>query len=90
MPAFHATVDKIQEDHFEAAKSIVLKDDLLRTELERGITEDCYRLREFLQAARILNEVSPRSRDLIMGIGERLACRLVVAALEERLSLIHI
>ena len=84
MPAFHATVDKIQEDHFEAAKSIVLKDDLLRTELERGITEDCYRLREFLQAARILNEVSPRSRDLIMGIGERLACRLVVAALEER------
>ena len=84
MPAFHATVDKIQEDHFEAAKSIVLKDELLRTELERGITEDCYRLREFLQAARILNEVSPRSRDLIMGIGERLACRLVVAALEER------
>lgn len=31
----------------------------------------------------IVNEISPRTKDSIMGIGERMACRIVAAALEE-------
>lgn len=80
---FHATVDKIQNEHLEAARLLV-KDQDLRTELEHDILEDCDNLREFLQAAKILREVSPRSRDVIMGIGERLACRVVCTSLKDR------
>ncbi|WFD20850.1 aspartate kinase [Malassezia caprae] len=81
-PTFHATVDKIQQDHLDAAAAVNNVD--LRKQLERDIVAECDGLREFLQAARILREVSPRSRDVIMGLGERLACRLVCAALQDR------
>lgn len=83
-PSFHATVDKIQQDHLEAAQVAVPHSSELRTQLENDIIAECDGLREFLQAARILHEVSPRSRDVIMGLGERLACRLVSAALQDR------
>jgi len=83
-PSFHATVDKIQQDHIDAAAAAVPNCSKLREQLESDIVSECDGLREFLQAARILREVSPRSRDVIMGLGERLACRIVCAALQDR------
>ncbi|CCV00770.1 unnamed protein product [Malassezia sympodialis ATCC 42132] len=83
-PSFHATVDKIQQDHLDAAATAVPNSSELRAQLESDIVAECDSLREFLQAARILNEVSPRSRDVIMGLGERLACCIVCAALKDR------
>ena len=83
VPEFQATVEKIKEDHFEAARESV-QNTQLREQLEQDIADDCMCLNQFLQAAMILHEVSPRSRDVIMGMGERLACRLVVAALIDR------
>lgn len=80
---FQGTVDQIQQEHLEAARNSVPQQELYE-QLEKGILEECDRLREILQAARVLHEVSPRSRDIIMGIGERLACRIVTAALNSR------
>lgn len=83
VPEFQATVERIKEDHFEAARESV-RNTRLRQQLEQDIADDCMCLNQFLQAAMILHEVSPRSRDVIMGMGERLACRLVVATLLDR------
>ncbi|WFD28154.1 aspartate kinase [Malassezia nana] len=83
-PSFHATVDKIQQDHLDAARAVVRHNSDLLEQIEHDIVSECDGLREFLQAAMILHEVSPRSRDVIMGLGERLACRLVCAALQDR------
>ncbi|WFD03612.1 aspartate kinase [Malassezia obtusa] len=80
---FDPTVQQILDDHLEAARTSVTND-VLRADLERDITEECERLRSILQAARVLHEVSPRSRDIIMGIGERLSCRIVTAALKDK------
>src|SRR5207237_2095707 len=38
-------------------------------------------LQNFVQSVTILGEVTPRTLDYISGIGERLSCRLVAAAL---------
>ncbi|KDN43193.1 aspartate kinase [Tilletiaria anomala UBC 951] len=80
---FHATVDRIYSDHIAAARSVVTKDRELLALLEQEIEEDCDRLRDFLLAAKIIEEISPRSQDIIMGIGERLSCRIVVGALRD-------
>lgn len=34
----------------------------------------------------IIDEISTRSRDIIIGVGERLSCRIVVAVLKDRVS----
>ncbi|WVQ66897.1 uncharacterized protein L199_005088 [Kwoniella botswanensis] len=80
---FHKTVDLIKKGHLEAARNS-LKAGPLRDELEEEIERDCESLRGFLYAAQIIDEISPRSQDSIVGTGERLACKIVAAALRDR------
>ncbi|KLO14013.1 aspartate kinase [Schizopora paradoxa] len=80
---FNATVDLLKLDHITAARSSVRDPALLR-ELELEIERDCEGLRSFLFAAQIIDEISPRSRDNIVGVGERLSCKLVAAVLRDR------
>ncbi|KAK4054598.1 Aspartokinase [Microbotryomycetes sp. JL221] len=80
---FNSTVDQILEDHLLAARKIVRNSELLR-ELEEELEYDCERLRSFLLAAQIIDEISARSKDIIIGVGERLSCRIVVAVLKDR------
>lgn len=37
-----------------------------------------------MRYAQIIDEISPRSQDSIVGTGERLACKIVAAALRDR------
>ena len=83
--AFHETVDVIKKGHLEAARRS-LRPSGLRDELEEEIERDCEALRSFLSAAQIIDEISPRSQDSIIGTGERLACKIVAAALRDRVS----
>ncbi|KAI5121425.1 hypothetical protein M0805_006187 [Coniferiporia weirii] len=80
---FHATVDLLRLDHLTAARASVRDPELLK-ELEAEIERDCEGLRSFLFAAQIIDEISPRSRDNIVGVGERLSCKLVAAILRDR------
>ncbi|KAK4054281.1 Aspartokinase [Microbotryomycetes sp. JL201] len=80
---FNATVDQILQDHLVAARKIVKSEELL-LELEEDLEYDCERLRSFLLATQIIDEISARSKDIIIGVGERLSCRIVVALLKDR------
>lgn len=80
---FNATVDLLKLDHITAARSSI-RDPLLLRELESEIERDCEGLRSYLFAAQIIDEISPRSRDNIVGVGERLSCKLVAAVLRDR------
>ncbi|WVN90867.1 uncharacterized protein L203_106110 [Cryptococcus depauperatus CBS 7841] len=82
-PAFYATVDTIRKGHLEAARAS-LKEGPLRDELVEEIERDCDALKSFLYAAQIIDEISPRSQDSIVGTGEKLACKIVAAALRDR------
>ncbi|CAE6484727.1 unnamed protein product [Rhizoctonia solani] len=73
--SFSLTVDLIRSEHVSAARELIRDPDLLR---------DCEALRAFLGAAQLIEEISVRSRDSILGVGERLACKLVAAVLRDR------
>ncbi|EJT99402.1 aspartate kinase [Dacryopinax primogenitus] len=83
LPAFYSTIDLLQSEHLAAARSLISGEALLR-ELEEEIARDCEGLKMFLRAAQVIDEISPRSKDSIVGVGERLACKLVAAALQDR------
>ncbi|CAE7162463.1 unnamed protein product, partial [Rhizoctonia solani] len=81
--SFSRTVDLICNVHVSAARELIQDLDLLR-ELELEIIRDCEGLRGFLGAAQLIDEISVRSRDSILGVGERLACKLVATVLRDR------
>ncbi|TFK22168.1 aspartate kinase [Coprinopsis marcescibilis] len=83
MPDFHATVDLIKEEHFKAARGSVRDPEIL-SELEEEIDRDCEWLRSYLYAAKIIDEISARSKDNIIGLGEKLACKLMAAVLRDQ------
>ncbi|KAI9258546.1 Aspartate/glutamate/uridylate kinase [Sporodiniella umbellata] len=76
-------IQDLLEDHLAAAAAMV-HDQTIRLALEQDIQADCDRLKSFLEAAQIINEISPRSKDIIIGAGEKLACRIVTAVLQDR------
>ncbi|KAG8744315.1 Aspartokinase [Ceratobasidium sp. 414] len=81
--SFCYTVDLIRMEHVSAARELIRDPQLLR-ELENEILRDCEGLRAFLGAAQLIEEISARSRDSILGVGERLACKLVATVLRDR------
>ncbi|KAF9003441.1 Aspartate/glutamate/uridylate kinase [Cyathus striatus] len=83
IPDFGATVDLIRQEHFNAARENVKDEGILR-ELEEEIERDCEWLKGFLFAAQVIDEISPRSRDNIIGLGERMACKLMTAILRDQ------
>ncbi|KAI0634832.1 aspartate kinase [Trametes polyzona] len=83
MPAFSNTVDVIRSEHINAARASVKNPEILK-ELEAEIDRDCESIRSFLFATQVIDEISPRSRDSIIGFGERLGCKLVTAILRDR------
>ncbi|KAF7971348.1 hypothetical protein HWV62_21366 [Athelia sp. TMB] len=83
VPAFNATVDLIRSEHMTAAKSHV-RDPVLLAELEDEIEADCDWLRGFLFAAQFIDEISPRSKDTIIGLGERMSCKMMTAVLRDQ------
>lgn len=87
--AFDHTVDLIRSEHLTSAKSLI-RDPILLKQLEDEIIRDTEVLRKFLEAAQVIEEISPRSKDSIIGSGERMACKLVAAVLRDRVSLSNV
>jgi len=83
LPAFHKTVDQILSDHIACARQHIA-DPHIRADVEEDIREDVEWVRGFLGAASIIDEISPRSRDAIVGLGERLACKMMVGVLRDQ------
>ncbi|GBE87347.1 Probable aspartokinase [Sparassis crispa] len=82
-PVFSHTVDIIRTEHLVAARSSIRDQEILH-ELEAEIERDCDGLASFLFATQVIDEVSPRSKDNIVGFGERLACKMMTAILRDR------
>ncbi|CAO1614821.1 unnamed protein product [Sympodiomycopsis kandeliae] len=83
VPAYEETIEVLLQEHLSAIDIAVKNDGQLKQDLERDVRGDCERLRQFLYAAKIIEEISPRSQDIIMSLGERLSCRLICAALQD-------
>ncbi|KAG0230881.1 Aspartate/glutamate/uridylate kinase [Mortierella sp. GBAus27b] len=77
------TVQDIRADHLDAAQKHISNPEILK-KVQGEVNQDCDRLKSFLEAAQIIEEISPRSKDIIMAVGEKLSCRIVAGLLEDR------
>ncbi|KAG0049743.1 Aspartokinase [Gryganskiella cystojenkinii] len=80
---FIETVHDIRQDHLDAAAQYISDTDILKR-VHQELNQDCDRLLAFLKAVQTIEEISPRSKDIIMAVGEKLSCRVVAGLLEDR------
>ncbi|KAG0001587.1 Aspartokinase [Entomortierella chlamydospora] len=80
---FLETVQDIRLDHINTAQQYI-SDPIILKRVQEEVNQDCDRLKAFLQAVRTIEEISPRSKDIIMAVGEKLSCRIVAGMLEDR------
>ncbi|RCI00325.1 Aspartokinase [Rhizopus azygosporus] len=76
-------VKEIRNDHINAARSVIKNPEILSV-LEDQLEKDCLKLKSFLEAAEIIEEISARSKDIIVGMGEKLSCTIIAAVLKDR------
>jgi aspartate kinase len=75
-------IEAVQTDHLQAAQDH-LKNAEICSRLKREIEEECTLVLRILEAAQTLGETSPRSRDKVMSVGEKLSCRYMTALLQD-------
>lgn len=78
-------IDAIREDHTRAAREHIMSPEIL-DQLSKDIDAECTRLASFLSAAQIIEEISPKSKDVIIGAGEKLSCQFMTALLRDRVG----
>jgi aspartate kinase len=77
-------VDEIQKSHIAAANDALSSHKEILALLERDIIMECGKLRSFMAAAEIVEEISPKSRDAIVSMGEKLSARVFTAVLQSQ------
>ncbi|KAL7748767.1 Aspartokinase [Sorochytrium milnesiophthora] len=95
--SYRAMVDQIRDNHVAAARDAFARppppdaaaiaahsSQQLLLDLEAAIARECTKLVEFLQAVEIIDEISPRSKDVIVSVGEKLSAMMVTAVLRHR------
>ncbi|OAL27526.1 hypothetical protein AYO22_03430 [Fonsecaea multimorphosa] len=85
---FDQVIDMIQNEHLSVAASLPHDAAALQQSasniiqnLRQSIIDECDALRRFLRATRVIGEASDRTQDRVLGVGEKLSCLVVVAAL---------
>ncbi|OAQ27633.1 aspartate kinase [Linnemannia elongata AG-77] len=79
---FIKTVQDIRLDHLNAVQDNISNATILRR-VQNQINHDCNQLHIFLKAIQTIEEMSVKSKDAIMAVGERLSCRIVAGILED-------
>ncbi|KAK9458338.1 Aspartate/glutamate/uridylate kinase [Dipodascopsis uninucleata] len=76
-------VDSIRKDHINVASTLISNTEILEN-LKASINKECETLSKLLSAAQIINEISPRTKDTIIGTGEKLSCLFMTGLLNDR------
>ena len=82
LPEYSKLIDDVRIDHIQAAEQYVKSPDLY-ARLKQEIEDECALVLRILEAAQTLGETSPRSRDKVMSVGEKLSCRFMAAMLQD-------
>lgn len=79
---FNRLLDLVEEDHLKNASDRI-KDDKIKEQIVLDTRRELARARELLNACQVIGEISPRTMDSIMSIGEKLACLFVSALMND-------
>lgn len=81
------TIREICDEHVNAAQNSVWNPEL-QIEVCDGIRDDCQELIDYIIAAKRFNlEVNARSKDRVIGFGEKLSCRFMTAVLKDHVGI---
>ncbi|KAI9105425.1 Aspartate/glutamate/uridylate kinase [Phlyctochytrium arcticum] len=76
-------VNLIEESHLQALREAI-PDGATRGSAETDVKAECAKLRSFMAAAEVIDEISPRSRDVMISVGEKLSARIFTAILQSQ------
>lgn len=80
---YKQSIEDIRKSHLEAARADV-KSQTLLTELEDNINKECDGVTAIISAARVIEEISPKTMDAIISTGEKLACLYMAAVISDK------
>ena len=75
---FNDVLEDILQDHIANAEHYI-NDPVLQTKLVSETRHELRQVKRFLDASRVLGEVSTRTTDLVMSVGEKLSCLFITA-----------
>lgn len=79
---YTSIIEAIRRDHLQASKSNI-QDVQLLEQLGTDINGECDRLEKYLSASQVIDEISPRTLDSIMAVGEKLSCMYMAAMMND-------
>jgi len=80
---FHKILDEIQEYHVSVAKEVI-KNESIVNEIVESINQECNSLKTFMSAIAIVGEISAKSKDYIVSVGEKLSANLFASILKSQ------
>ncbi len=80
---FHSELQLIESLHVQAVEEAI-QGEPEKTRTLDFVREEIEKLRRFLDAIAVIRELSPRSQDVVLGLGERLSARVLTGVLADR------
>lgn len=80
---FNELLNVIAEDHISNAKKRI-SDANIQQDLIKDTIKELGRAQELLKACQVIGEISPRTLDSIMSVGEKLSCLFMTALMNDR------
>ncbi|KJE90882.1 aspartokinase [Capsaspora owczarzaki ATCC 30864] len=79
-------LNKVKSTHLVAIHEALGESSMAQT-MQEVVNEELDQLKSFLEAISVIHEISPRSHDVIISLGERLSAKLFAAVLKEKTQL---
>jgi aspartate kinase len=76
-------LDEIQEYHVSVAKEVIESESILN-EIVDSINKECSSLKTFMSAIAVVGEISAKSKDYIISVGEKLSANLFAGILKSQ------
>ena len=80
---YRKLIEDVRLDHLETAESHIKSPEIC-ARLKHEVDLECAHVLRILEAAETLGETSPRSKDKVMSVGEKLSCRFMTALLQDQ------
>jgi aspartate kinase len=77
-------VQDIESFHLEHARTALKEYPEILISLEKEVQSECAKLRSFMVAAEMIDEISPKTRDSIVSMGEKLSARIFSKVLQSQ------
>ena len=81
--AYYKIIDEIEERHLISVENAI-KDPVIKAGVTEDVNKKLKKLKSFLDAIQVIEEISPRSMDVIVGMGEKLSARIFTGVLQDQ------